>query len=81
VSFVAARAIQKGSNPRRNDASRRECLYSSGIHAAKMERLWSLAGATGGNRWQMPRLRKRLKQAKTVATGCDRLPLDLDGKE
>jgi hypothetical protein len=46
-----------------------------------MERLWSLAGATGGNRWQMETLRKRRKQAKTVAVGCDPLPLNLDGKE
>jgi hypothetical protein len=33
-----------------------------------MERLWSLAGATGGNRSQMAVLQKRLKQA-------DRQPL------
>jgi hypothetical protein len=46
-----------------------------------MERLWSLAGATSGNRWQMRRSRKRLKKAETVAGGCDRLPLNLDGKE
>jgi hypothetical protein len=41
----------------------------------------SLAGATSGNRWQIGRPRKRLKQAKTVATGCDQLPQNLDGKE
>jgi hypothetical protein len=29
----------------------------------------------------MNRRRKRRKQAKTVAVGCDRLPLKLDGKE
>jgi hypothetical protein len=29
----------------------------------------------------MNRPRKRLKQAKTVAMGCDPLPLNLDGKE
>jgi hypothetical protein len=28
-----------------------------------MEHLWSPAGATGGNRWQMGRARKPLKQA------------------
>jgi hypothetical protein len=39
------------------------------------------AGATGGKRWQMERLRKRLKQAKTVAAGCDRLPETFHGKE
>ncbi len=46
-----------------------------------MERLWSLAGATGRNRWQMRRPRKLQKQAKTVAVGCHRLRPNLDGKE
>jgi hypothetical protein len=46
-----------------------------------MEHLWSPAGATDGNRWQMERPRKRLKQAKTVAVGCDRLPQPFHGKE
>ncbi len=44
-----------------------------------MERLWSLAVATSGNRWQMQEARKPPKQAKTVAAGCDQLPID--GKE
>jgi hypothetical protein len=39
----------------------------------RMEHLWSRAGATGGNRWQMGRPRKWLEQPKTVAVGCDRL--------
>jgi hypothetical protein len=30
---------------------------------AIVEHLWSQAGATGGNRWQMRQARKRLKQA------------------
>src|SRR6266511_4374982 len=51
------------------------------ICAKNMERLWSLAGATGRNRWQMRRPRKRQKQAKTVAVGCHRLRPNLDGKE
>ncbi len=46
-----------------------------------MERLWSLAGATSGNRWQMRKPWKRLKQAETVAVDCDQLPQNLDGKE
>src|SRR5919108_3637761 len=46
-----------------------------------MECLWSRAVATGGNGWQMKRLRTRLKQAKTVAVGCDRLPEEFHGKE
>jgi hypothetical protein len=47
----------------------------------RMERLWSLAVAVSGNRWQMQRGRKRLRQAKTVATACDRLPPGPQGKE
>lgn len=46
-----------------------------------MERLWSLAGATSGSLWQMPDLENPRKQAKSVAIGCDQLPLNLDGKE
>jgi hypothetical protein len=46
-----------------------------------MEHLWSLAVAVSGNRWQMQRGRKRLRRAKTVAAGCDRLPRKCDGKE
>jgi len=46
-----------------------------------MEHLWSRAGATGGNRWQMEKPKKRLKEAKTVAMGCDRLPFGAHGKE
>jgi hypothetical protein len=58
-----------------------QSVFSSRICAESMERLWSLAVATSGNRWQIGRLRKRRNQAKTVATGCDQLPRDLDGKE
>jgi hypothetical protein len=39
-----------------------------------MEHLWSRAVATASKRWQMGRPRKWLKQAKTVAVGCYRLP-------
>jgi hypothetical protein len=39
-----------------------------------MEPLWSPAVATGGNAWQMRTPGKRLKEAKTVAVGCDQLP-------
>jgi hypothetical protein len=46
-----------------------------------MEPSWSSAVATHGNRWQMGRPQARLKQAKTVATGCDQLPIGADGKE
>jgi hypothetical protein len=37
--------------------------------------------ATGGNRSQITSTRKRLKQGKTVAAGCDRLPQAAHGKE
>jgi hypothetical protein len=56
----------------------RPCL---GIQAARMERLWSQAGATGSNPWQMRTLQKRRKQAKTAAAGCHWLRPNLDGKE
>ena len=46
-----------------------------------MERLWSPAVATGGNRWQIEQPRKRLKQAKPVAVGCDESPGHENGKE
>ena len=51
------------------------------LEAAGMERLWSPAVATSGNAWQMPRSQKRPQQGKTLAMGCDPLPLNLDGKE
>jgi hypothetical protein len=46
-----------------------------------MEHLWSQAVATDGNPWQMAQEEKRLKQAKTVAIGCDQLPIGVHGKE
>jgi hypothetical protein len=69
------------------DSSRRSHLTAKGSRSAcappcvafmdepGMERLWSRGGATGGNRSQMGKPRKRLEQAKTVAVGCDRLPI------
>src|SRR6266508_5678110 len=39
---------------------------------------------SGRNRWQLVATgdaRKRLQQAKTVATGCDQLPIGAHGKE
>ena len=66
---------------RNRERSAPEALFAPGLAAVRMERLWSLAGATSGNRWQIGRPRKRRNQAKTVATGCDQLPWDLDGKE
>jgi hypothetical protein len=50
--------------------------------AGEMKR--PLMEPSGRNRWhrsQMRRRRKRLRQAKTVAVGCDRLPGEAHGKE
>lgn len=74
-------ATAKGVSARTRCPVPPESLYPSGIPAKRMERLWSLAGATGGNRWQMGTPRKRLQQAETVATGCDQLPIGAHGKE
>jgi hypothetical protein len=53
------------------------CLHGR----SRMEHSWSRAVATSGNRWQTGRPRERLEQAKTVAMGCDRLPIGAHGKE
>jgi hypothetical protein len=45
-----------------------------------MEHLWSRAGATGGNRSQMRLRRNGSKWARTVAVGCERLPIGAHGK-
>src|SRR5207247_2313656 len=47
----------------------------------RMEPLWSQAVAISGNRSQMRQRQKRLKQAKTLAVGCHRLPPGAHGKE
>jgi hypothetical protein len=46
-----------------------------------MERLWSPAGATGGNRWQMGRARKPLKLADTQPVATHRNRFTAHGKE
>jgi hypothetical protein len=46
-----------------------------------MERLWSPAGATSGKHRQIGRPPKPLKQAKSIAVGCDWLPRASNGKE
>src|SRR5205823_5061283 len=47
----------------------------------RMEPLWSPVVATGGNHRQIERTREPQKQAKSVATGCHRLPPNFHGKE
>src|SRR5438876_11357465 len=49
--------------------------------AAGMEPLWSPVVATGGNQRQIGCARKRRKQAKTVAVGCDRSRAKFHGKQ
>jgi hypothetical protein len=46
-----------------------------------MERLWSQAGATTGNQWQIAGRPLGRKQAKFVAVRCDQLPEPSNGKE
>jgi hypothetical protein len=46
-----------------------------------MEHLWSSAVATGGKRWKLGRPPRRLRQAITVAVGCDQLRESLHRKE
>ena len=46
-----------------------------------MEPLWSPVVATGGNQSQIWDAREPQEQAKTVAAGCDQLPIAAHGKE
>jgi hypothetical protein len=46
-----------------------------------MEHLWSPAGATSGKHRQVGRPPEPLKQAKSLAVGCDWLPRASNGKE
>jgi hypothetical protein len=54
---------REGLNTRGLTCGPSESLCPSAIPAPRMEHLWSPAGATGGNRWQMGDPRKPLKQA------------------
>jgi hypothetical protein len=56
-------------------------VLASGIRLARMERLWSPAGASSGKHRQIGRPPKPPKQAKSVAVGCDWLPRASNGKE
>jgi hypothetical protein len=46
-----------------------------------MKPLWSPAVATGGNRSQIDPPQKPRNQAKTIALGCEWLPIAAHGKE
>jgi hypothetical protein len=58
-----------------------ESPFSSGIPATGMERLWSLAVATSGNRWQMGSAENGSDKPNSFALGCDQLPESFHGKE
>src|SRR5213593_4168086 len=62
-------------------ATRNHYTTEVGPRIRTMEPLWSPVVATGGNRRQIGLLPKRLKQARTVAAGCDQLPFGFHGKE
>ena len=66
---------------RRRDVTLSRSYARSQDRQLRMEPLWSPAVATRGNRWQMERPQKRLRQAQTVAVGCDQLPESFHGKE
>src|SRR5438552_1591675 len=65
----------KGSTPDAHKAGRARRPLPIGDPQRRMEHLWSPAGATGGNRWQMGHPRKPLKQAdpQPVATHGNRI--------
>jgi hypothetical protein len=47
----------------------------------RMEPLWSPVVATGGNQRQIGFALEPRNQAKSLAMGCDRLPIGAHGKE
>ena len=51
------------------DSSAPKSVFSSRICAESKDRLWSLAGATSGNRWQLNRPRKPGKTSQNRCRG------------
>jgi len=64
-----ALSTPKGSTRDAQMARRPNLLGPSAIHGEGMEQLWSPAGATGSNRWQMRHPQKPLKQADPQTGG------------
>src|SRR6266511_3918268 len=60
---------------------RRHASLNDAWTEPRMEPLWSPVVATRGNQPQIGRPSKPQKQAKSVATGCHRLPQEIHGKE
>ena len=54
-------STEKGSTLDAHLAEHPKSLWPYAIRGEGMEHLWSPAGATGGNRWQMGRAQKPLK--------------------
>jgi hypothetical protein len=83
ISVVESRSDRDSIEPLSNSEAVGVSLSPPSVafmDAKVMEHLWSRAVATSGNGWQMARPRERLKQAQTVATGCDQLPIGAHGK-
>ena len=81
-----ARAQMTPSLQRRAQHSMRtwgtpESLWPSAIQAKGVEHLWSPAGATGGNQWQMGHPRKPLKQADPQLVATHGNGFEAHGKE
>ena len=71
---VRVRGLCKSAASRRKSRGRRS-RFMPPNRALRMERLWSLAGATSGNRWQIGAARKPRNKPKplpSVAAGCHR---------
>jgi hypothetical protein len=64
-----------------NGGARRTAASLARNGQQRVEPLWSPVVATRGNQRQTGRRRKRPKQAKTVAVGCQPLPPRFHGKE
>jgi hypothetical protein len=80
--------LEHGRNRRQSIANRRPLVPAGSVASLcslrwqrRMEPLWSPVVATGGNQRQIDCVRKRLKQARTAAVGCDRLRRGVHGKE
>ncbi len=70
--------LSKGEGVKALPTGARQCCLN---RRQRMEPLWSPVVATGGNQRQIDRAQEWRKQAKSVATGCHRLPETFHGKE
>jgi hypothetical protein len=92
-NFTRDHTKRQGSDSGRSKTRRSRSMLPTPANSAcsrprvafTANRVWSIYGADraqlGGNRSQMGQPRKRHKQAETVATGCDQLPIGAHGKE